>query len=179
MIRSLLVVFAAVLLGAVSPPPAAAQRAAPQSHTYWLTGGVGRAEFGAFTEIGAHLSAAYQFGGHVAAVRSAASLDILGALVGNAGDVIAVQDVGVLLGHGTRPGSFHASGAAGLGVVQVTRTTTSGGESSTSHFGVPFELQLFWRPTRVVGVGLYTYGNLNRAQSFWGWSVSIEVGRLR
>lgn len=45
--------------------------------------------------------------------------------------------------------------------------------------GVPLEVQLFWRPTRFVGVGAYLFANLNTVASFGGASASIQLGLFR
>jgi hypothetical protein len=167
------------LLVAPLSPPILAQSPAPVSNTYWLTGGIGRASFEGITEFGVHFSGAYQFRGHVIAARTVIGVDPLGLAFAGTDDVITVEDFGVLFGHGSRPGPLHVSGAAGLGVAGITRKTAAGGDERTTRFGVPLEAQLFWRPTSFLGVGVYGYGNLNSDQSFWGASLSVEVGRLR
>jgi hypothetical protein len=45
--------------------------------------------------------------------------------------------------------------------------------------GLPLELQAFWRPGGLVGLGLYGFANLNQAQSFAGVTLSLQLGRLR
>lgn len=161
------------------PAEAQAPTAGERQRTWWVTLGAGRGDFGTETGIGASVSGAYQFGRTVLAVRSALTGDILETLFASTGDVIGTEDFGVLVGRATDPGPTHASAAVGLGIARVRRATGSGGDSTTAHFGVPLEAQLFWRPTRVFGLGFYGYGNLNSGQSFWGLSVSVQLGRLR
>ena len=167
------------LLAAAPFLPAGAQSPAERRSTWWVTLGAGHGDFGTETGIGASVSGAYQFGRTVLAVRSALTGDILETLFASTGDVIGTEDFGVLAGRGTAPGSIHASAAVGLGIARVRRAIGSGDDATTAYFGVPLEAQLFWRPARVFGLGLYGYGNLNGGQSFWGVSVSVQLGRLR
>ena len=45
--------------------------------------------------------------------------------------------------------------------------------------GVPLELQLFWRPGSLVGLGLYGFANFNSQRSFGGLTLGLQLGRLR
>ncbi|MGH7671686.1 MAG: hypothetical protein ACREMC_02215 [Gemmatimonadales bacterium] len=168
------------LLGAAVSAPAGAQADAERRSTWWVTLGAGIGDFGTATGMGAQVSGAYQFGRSLLAARSTVALgDIVEVLFANPGDIIGTEDFGLLFGRASAPGSIHASAAAGVGIARLQRAAGSGNESTSEHFGVPLEAQLFWRPTRVFGVGLYGYGNLNNEQSFWGLSVSVQLGRLR
>jgi len=52
-------------------------------------------------------------------------------------------------------------------------------DTKSSELGVPLEGQVFIQPLRFLGVGLYGYGDLNKEKSFWGWSISVALGRVR
>lgn len=165
------------LLVSLAALPAAAQTA--QRPTWWLTLGAGRGFFGSENAIGAHASFSYQFGANALSMRSSGTGDFIETLFGNAGDVVGTSDWGVLYGRATAPGRFHASVAAGVGIARVYRAVASGEPTTSTHFGVPLEGQLFWRLSRVIGLGLYGYGNLNSDQSFGGLSAGVSLGRLR
>lgn len=45
--------------------------------------------------------------------------------------------------------------------------------------GLPIEVQAFWRPGSLVGLGLYGFANFNQAQSFAGLTLGLQLGRLR
>ena len=170
--------FVMALMGTATVP-AAGQDTTAQRPTAWLTLGAGRGFFGTKTGIGAHVSITFQFGANVLSMRSSGTGDILETLFGNSGDIVGTSDWGVLYGRATPPGRVHASIAAGIGSARVYRGAASGDPTTTVHFGVPLEGQLFLRVSSVVGVGLYGYGNLNKDRSYWGLSAAIELGRLR
>lgn len=156
-----------------------AQRQAVSSKN-WITLGIGRATWGGLTELGAQLSASHQSGRLVVSARGLTGFDILGGVLQVPGMVVDVEDYGLMAGVGSRPGLVHYSLAAGVGAATITRKGSSGGsDSHIKKFGVPLEGQLFLQPLRFVGVGLYGYGDLNKEKSFWGWSISVALGRLR
>ena len=56
------------------------------------------------------------------------------------------------------------------------------GEEKTEiemQLGFPIETQLFWRPLRFLGIGLYGFANMNSQESFCGGTLSLQVGKLR
>jgi hypothetical protein len=143
---------------------APATRAAPRV-TLWMGGGYGRgaAEQFAGAEEAFVVNLSAQRGhlllsSRVAAVSSSifdTSWD-LGLLAGLASAGRHPIHVGAGLGLG------YAEPMPGKGVVTV-----------------PAELQVFWRPTAVVGVGLYGFATLNSTDSFGGAALAFQVGRLR
>lgn len=107
-------------------------------------------------------------GDWVVGARLAGAWDFLESTFGSTGDVVAVWDAGLLVGQGTHPGFLHASVAAGVGLARITRKQASGDGLTTSHLGIPLEAQLSLRPTSVIGLNLYGYGDINNGKSFWG-----------
>jgi hypothetical protein len=84
----------------------------------------------------------------------------------------ASWDWGLLAGvASSRAGPIHVGTALGLGYAEAT--------PSEGVFTVPWELQLFWRPTGFVGVGLYGFATLNGTESFGGATLAFQLGRLR
>ncbi|MFN2570125.1 MAG: hypothetical protein ABR537_00740 [Gemmatimonadales bacterium] len=145
----------------------------------WITVGLGRAASGGLTELGAQLSASHQAGRLVISGRALTGFDLLGGVLQIPGMIIDVEDYGLMLGAGNRPGLVRYSLGAGLGAATITRKASSGSDSHTKTVGVPLEGQLFLQPMRFVGVGVYGYGDLNKEKSFWGWSISVAIGRVR
>jgi len=170
--RLLLIVLLAVPLGQVH-----AQRPVRTTAT-WFTIGVGQVNWGFRTDVGAQITAAHQSHHRVLSARIVGGGDILGGVFASQGEVVAVQDAGVLLGYGSAPGLVHYSVGAGLGIATMTRRGTPD-DTKSSELGVPLEGQVFVQPLRFLGVGLYGYGDLNKDRAFWGWSISVTVGRLR
>ncbi len=78
-------------------------------------------------------------------------------------------DLSVLAGLGTSASSlWQVSAGAGLGVANLR---------DDDGVGFSGELQASVRPTRVVGFGIYGFGNTVGPQ--WGVALGIQVGRLR
>ena len=155
-----------------------AQRQAPRSSATWFTVGVGQVFWGDREDVGAEITAAHQTHHLVWSARIVGGGDILGGLFAANGEVVSVQDLGVLIGYGNAPGLIRYSAGAGLGIATLERRGTPD-DTKSSELGVPLEAQVFIQPLRFVGVGLYGYGDLNKDRSFWGWSISVAVGRLR
>ena len=174
--RSWLVLAAAVVVSPLGQIQA--QRQAPRSTVTWFTVGVGQVFWGGREDVGAQITAAHQAHHLVWSARITGGGDILGGLFAANGEVVSVQDLGVLVGYGGAPGLVHYSVGAGLGIATLTRRGTPN-DTKSSELGLPLEGQLFIQPLRFVGVGLYGYGDLNKDRSFWGWSISVAVGRLR
>lgn len=164
-------------LAATLALPAAAQTA-PRP-TFWVTVGAGKAFFGTRNALGAHVSVTYQFGASAVSVRSSGTYDFIETLFASPGEIVGASDWGVLYGRSTPRGRLRGSLAAGIGMARVYRGGFSAAATTTTHFGVPLETQLFFRVSGVWGLGLYGYGNLNSDQSFWGLSAAVELGRLR
>ena len=155
-----------------------AQRQAASKN--WITLGLGRATWGGLTELGAQLSGSHQAGRLVVSGRTLTGFDLLGSVLQVPGMIIDVEDYGLMAGAGNRAGLVRYSLGAGLGAATITRKGSSGSsDSHTKSVSVPLEGQLFIQPIPLLGVGVYTYGDLNKEKSFWGWSISVSIGRAR
>ena len=154
-----------------------AQRQAASKN--WITVGLGQATWGGLTEMGAQLSASHQAGRLVVSGRALTGFDLLGSVLQIPGMIIDVEDYGLMVGVGKRPGLVRYSVGAGLGAATITRKASSGSDSHIKTVSVPLEGQFFVQPIRFLGVGVYGYGDINNQKSFWGWSISVAIGRVR
>ena len=92
---------------------------------------------------------------------------------GQKGDYrMRIKDAGLLAGYATLPpGKLHFSIAGGLGVVHDID------ESST--IGFPVEAQASWRFLPWAGLGLRVFAVPNSLANYGGFSLALDVGRLR
>src|SRR5438874_414944 len=97
-----------------------AQRQSSAGRT-WLTLGMGQATWGGLTELGAQLSVSHQAGRLVVSGRALTGFDLLGGVLQVPGMVIDVEDYGLMVGVGNRPGLLRYSLGAGLGAATITR----------------------------------------------------------
>jgi hypothetical protein len=80
-------------------------------------------------------------------------------------------DIGLLGGIASPPRHpVHGGAAIGLGYAE-----SAPGEGTVT---VPAEVQLFWRFSGFVGVGLYAFASLN-SDTFAGATLALQAGRLR
>jgi hypothetical protein len=151
--------------------PAQEQTAVTRRDTYWLGAGLGVGS----EDFGGQLNVSYQFGANLISFRVASTAGLF---------EDESTDYALLYGRATHDAQDrHQLGAAlGVAVVDGCRGggVLSGGCRDVSGvIGLPFELQAFWRPGKVVGLGVYGFANLNGLQSFGGITLSLQVGRLR
>jgi len=143
---------------------------APRRETFWFAGGLGVGS----EDFAGSLNGSYQFGANVVSLRTAATAGLFDQ---------GFNDYALLYGRATRPAGarYHASVGAGLSLVDGCRggSVFSDCRSVQTVVGFPIELQFFWRPGSVVGLGLYGFANLNRSQSFAGVTLGLQLGRLR
>ena len=143
---------------------AAAQAPTPEPVTFWFNAGYGQgwAEEISGSENAFSLSGSLQWrwmllSGRVAVVSSSVFDNAL--------------DAGLLAGFATPPARpWHAGVAAGLGVTEAP--------DGDRGLGVPLEGQLFWRFSKIVGVGLYGFGHLHSSASFGGETLALQLGSL-
>ena len=136
----------------------------PSRTTVWLGGGYGLGWSTGFPrdENAWSLNVSGQRGSLLLSTRVAAVTE-------SAGETN--WDIGVLGGLASSPAyPVHGGVALGLGYAET--------QPSERRVGVPAELQLFWRFSRVAGVGAYVFGDLG-ADSFYGATLGFQVGRLR
>lgn len=138
--------------------------------TYWVGVGLGVGS----EDAGGHLNGSYQFGANLISLRAAVTAGLFDD---------GVNDYALLYGRATRGAGDRHHLAAALGVAVVDGCERSGGlsncEFSRSVIGLPLELQAFWRPGKLVGLGLYGFANLNSTRSFAGLTLGLQLGRLR
>jgi hypothetical protein len=103
-----------------------------------------------------------------------------------------VYDIGLLYGLMQKNEYFLASAAAGLAytAVEYSQSTTvcddnnqcissNYSDYTESTVGFPVEVQLFWTPTDVLGIGLIGLANFNSEASYAAGLLAIQVGNLR
>ena len=150
--------------------PAQEQAPIKRRDTFWVGVGGGVGSEG----VGANVNASYQFGANVISLRNSATSGLYSD---------GFWDFALLYGRAARGTGkrYHAAAALGLAVVDGCR----GGDLFTAcrdvsaAVGLPLEVQVFWRPGSLVGLGLYGFANLNRARSFAGLTLGLQLGRLR
>lgn len=159
-------VLAALTLATGSP--LLAQEASSEFDTFWIGAGVGAGS----NDFAGHFNISYQTGANLFSFRTAGTAGIFSAGFG---------DVALLYGRATRaPKRYQASVALGLAVADgCTGSGLGGCRNLPSVFGFPLETQVFWRPSKVFGLGLYGFADINHSQSFAGVTLGIQLGRLR
>jgi len=141
----------------------------PGRDSFWLGAGLGVGS----EDFAGSLNASYQFGASLVSIRTAATAGLFDDGFG---------DYALLYGRATRPAGerYQVSAAAGLGLVDGCRGGGLGGcRDVSTAVGLPIEVQAFWRPGSLIGLGLYGFANFNRIQSFAGLTLGLQVGRLR
>jgi len=156
-------------LGMIGVTPASGQTSAPQRDSFWFAAGLGAGS----EDFAGSLNASYQFGGNVVSLRAAGTSGLFDD---------GFNDYAVLYGRGTQPSGkrYKVSAAAGVGLVGGCRIDgwLSGCRDVSTVVGLPLEVQAFWRPGNLIGLGLYGFANFNRARSFAGLTLGLQIGRL-
>ena len=140
---------------------------------YWVNFGAGS---GTISEDAFALSAnaTYQFGKNLLTLRAAGTGELFGKSIG---------DNGLLYGLALEQKRVFISVGAGIAFVEGSIShglfSTREPEKIGPTIGIPLEIQLFWRPARFLGIGLYGFANLNPEESFAGVSLSLQLGKLR
>jgi hypothetical protein len=140
---------------------------------YWIGAGAGIGYPAASNRasLSGVVFASYQSGRHLIGLRSAATGEFFND---------SFYDLGIIYGRSMNRNNFFLSFGTGAAVAAGKR---SGGlfddsESVGPIFGLPIELQLFIRPLRFAGVGIYAFTNLNREQTFGGAAFSVQIGKM-
>jgi len=143
---------------------------------FWIGSGLGVAaltiadEQGIFGVAAGNLNATYQFGRTLVSARVTLATLVIGEIY---------SDVGLLYGRVLSEGSFFASVGAGVAYVEGDYTGLFGdNEELFATIGLPLEVQLFVRPFRFIGVGIYGFANVNPEQSFTGATFSVQIGNF-
>jgi hypothetical protein len=95
----------------------------------------------------------------------------------------SVADVGILYGYIYKRPLGYVSASAGLSVVRADPPYITVMGESIDHppqytAGIPFDLQLFWTPSRYFGLGLIGFADANLHYSNVGALLAIQLGRL-
>jgi hypothetical protein len=161
----------ALMVGGISSATAQADPSLPRD-SYWLSAGLGAGT----EDFAGSASLSYQHGVHLLSLRAAGTAGLFDDGFG---------DVALLYGRATLAGDrrYRASAALGLAVVDGCESAGDGGLGDCTDqgnpVGLPIEAQLSWLPTSYLGVGLYGFADFNRARSFAGVTLGLQVGRVR
>lgn len=140
---------------------------------YWLNLGIGAGTVG---EEGGAMAAnfSYHFDKNLLSLRAVGNGELFGK---------TMSDYGFLYGRSLQQNSLFVSVGAGLALVEGSISqglfSTKKPEKIGPTIGLPLEVQLFFRPTRFLGIGLYGFANLNSEETFVGATISLQFGKLR
>lgn len=140
---------------------------------FWVNFGIGGGSVG---EEGAsvNLTANYQFRGNLLTMRITSCGELFGR---------SLNDYGIVYGRVLTPSTFLISLGGGLGIVdgEIRYGLLSWREPDKIEMtiGLPLEAQLFWKALRFLGLGIYGFANINPEESFYGCTLSLQIGKLR
>ena len=143
---------------------------------YWMNFGLGLGSVGEDGEGGMaiHFNFAYEIAGKILTLRM---LDC-GQLFGR-----SLDEISFLYGKGFDFSKVYISFGGGIGMVKGSISHGIFSESKTTYIGpttgLPLEMQVQWRPFRLIGLGLYGFANINSEESFYGATLSLYIGKLR
>jgi hypothetical protein len=140
---------------------------------YWLNFGIGKGSVGD-ESMAIATNFSYQFGKNLVSLRAAGNIDWFRK---------SMSDYGILYGRSLNQSSLFVSVGAGLALVEGSIShglfSNKEPEKIGPTIGIPFEAQLFWRPTSFLGIGLYGFANLNSEETFYGFTLNLQFGKLR
>lgn len=87
-------------------------------------------------------------------------------------------DLGLLYGRSTVQKSVHASVSIGPAVTGDEEFKADIGWEQYITIGLAGGIQLFLH-TPVIGIGLYSFGNIHSRGSFFGLTLNLKIGKLR
>lgn len=140
------------------------------STSYWVHGGTSINNLG----VGVQGGLSVDYNQHVFSLRTVSTDQSYGA---------ETWDVALLYGRSTTFRSWYVS--AGVGAAVTGGTKYSGlfgsgeGIPMETMLGFPLEANLFWQPTNFVGLGVYSFANVNTEHPFGGMGLSVRVGNLQ
>ena len=122
--------------------------------------------------IAANIS--YQFSKNLLSLRTVGNFEWFGK---------SMSERGFLYGRTLKQNSLFVSVGAGFALVEGSISHglfyNKEAEKIGPTIGIPLEAQLFWRPSSFLGIGLYGFANLNPAESFYGFTLNLQIGKLR
>lgn len=171
----MLLASAALTLGAV--PGSAQAPGEERAVGVWLAlgpgfGGGGGIESG----VGGMFQLTGQWGPHRAALRLAGLADFAGFPDGGSDD--SVNELGLTYGRSADRAFGYTAWAAGLSVVRLGGRGDSFYDSDLTTVGIPVTVEAGLR-TRVVGVALQAFANLNAEASYAGLALNFLLGWIR
>lgn len=123
--------------------------------------------------LAAGASLSYRNGGSLFSVRWVTNFEFQLDIWGESGPAETVWDLGALYGRVAKAEHGMASMSAGVGVVGGSRE----GNRVPLHMGIPVDIQLFWTPSSVVGIGIYGFADVNSYKHFRGLLLCIQYCR--
>jgi hypothetical protein len=147
------------------------------SHPWWVNLGAGPSLVGSKFSMNGGMVYCYQIDNSIISAR------IIGVTNKNptvqkidpTSENYKFSDYSVLYGPSWQSEQFYASIGAGIGLVRAAYEKP-GSISSNTSVGMPFEAQLFWRPTQFAGIGLYSYANMNFEKHLFGALICAQLG---
>ncbi|MGD8778804.1 MAG: hypothetical protein PVH88_07560 [Ignavibacteria bacterium] len=144
---------------------------AQSGNFFWVDLGLGG---GSVDEGGSfNFNAAYQFNENLLSLRAL--------MCGKLFEGKCLNDYSLLYGRVLFSSTALFSVGGGIGIVTGKRSKGLFSEKKEikTTIALPLETQLFWRPFRFLGLGLYGFANINSEESFAGGTFSLQVGLLR
>ncbi|HVN49029.1 MAG TPA: hypothetical protein VMU30_09455 [Bacteroidota bacterium] len=153
------------------------QPASSDRHPWWVNLGGGGAFLGNDVTMTAGAIYSYQFESTIISAR----------IMGLTNENPTVQEIhattvnykfadyGILYGPIWHFGNGYVATTGGIGLVRAAYERPAGTSTATS-FSVPLEVQLGYRITSTVGIGLYPYASINTEKSFWGMMACVQLG---
>ena len=157
---------AVAVMYACSPGPASAQER-PDIRAIWVQAGLGVSS----ANLGGLAAASLATARHLVSARASfIASDFEG------GEEESF-DVALLYGRQLgRGGSFRPSASAGVAYVKCEGCDAG---RNASAVGLALSLEAALWPTKLAGVGLHGFGNVNSIGSFAGLALTVHLGRLR
>ena len=139
---------------------------------FWIDLGLGAGSVGE-EGVSVNLSGTYQLDRNLLTVRIVGCGELFGK---------SLNDYSFLYSRAITTSKILTSVGIGLGMVDGFISQglfTDEPEKIKMIIGLPFEAQFIWRPFSFLGIGLYGFANVNSEESFYGYTISLQVGKLR
>jgi|GEM_PF-2436186 len=149
----------------------------PHNNPWWVNLGAGPSFVGNTFSMNGGMVYCYQFEQTIISAR------IIGITNNNptvqqidkSSIVYKMADYGILYSPFWQKGELYFSIGAGLGLVRAAYVTPLS-ITTNSSISLPLEVEWFWRPTRFVGIGAYTFVSLNFEKQLYGILLCTQLG---
>lgn len=93
------------------------------------------------------------------------------------GDCKEFNDMSLLYGFSSRGQEGHASVSVGAGLtsIQEGHAINENLNEKVKTLGLALATQLFWRPIRTLGIGVYGLGNINSKRNLFGATIDLQL----